>query len=394
MGTGNVSIAKTLEENGYVVRLCSFNALDSYLGFPSLPFTFLETSAGITDLARFVDDLRFPGMDIADGASDTGGWRWYFRCRYEGEAAPNSSFNLLSLVQDYKTKRFYDASGIYPLIRSLRKALEKKESFKIDWWEDLCPQAGCFQTLMDGALVLARYEALEYPPKSYIKAFNQINGKPGPEALQTLLIALMASSRPDRGLEFLKTSGFLENCWPEIARLDEADHAKEFHPEGNAWNHTLQTFSHRKYNAAGEYDLRLSLALLLHDIGKPLAAGFGGRRFDGHAEIGARAAARFLESMEFPSELVNDVVYLVKNHMLPAALARLPLLKTENIMSSPLFPSLMELYRCDESSSFKGLEGYYENSAAYQAYLRNTKNPFRSIDGKKLSHQKHRSYPR
>jgi poly(A) polymerase len=52
-------------------------------------------------------------------------------------------------------------------------------------------------------------------------------------------------------------------------------------------------------------------------------------------------------------------------------------------MESPLFSTLMELYRCDESSSFKGMDGYYESSAAYQAYLRHRRNPYRSADGKK-----------
>jgi poly(A) polymerase len=53
-------------------------------------------------------------------------------------------------------------------------------------------------------------------------------------------------------------------------------------------------------------------------------------------------------------------------------------------MASPLFPMLLELYRCDESSSFKGLEAYYESSAAYRSYLRYRRNPYRSENGKKL----------
>jgi len=51
-------------------------------------------------------------------------------------------------------------------------------------------------------------------------------------------------------------------------------------------------------------------------------------------------------------------------------------------MSSALFPRLLELYRCDESSSYKGLQGYYESSAAYQNYRKNLRNPYRSADGK------------
>jgi poly(A) polymerase len=133
------------------------------------------------------------------------------------------------------------------------------------------------------------------------------------------------------------------------------------------------------------YDLRLSLGLLLHDAGKPIAQSAGSRRFNGHAELGEVQARRFLERLGFGAQLVSDVCYLVKNHMLPAALPRLPLFRTGEIMASPLFPVLLELYRCDESSSFKGLGGYYESSAAYQSYLRNRRNPYRSADGKKLN---------
>jgi poly(A) polymerase len=194
----------------------------------------------------------------------------------------------------------------------------------------------------------------------------------------------LLSPRPELGLDFLKLSGLLQKLWPELADFDAVDHSKEYHPEGNVWNHTLETFRYRKPSASRAFDLRLSLGLLLHDAGKPIAASFGSRRFDGHAELGARAAARFLERLGFEPSIIQDVYYLVRNHMLPAALKRLPLAKTAEIMASPLFPTLMELYRCDESSSFKGLEGYYENSSAYRAYLRNIKNPYRSADGKKI----------
>jgi poly(A) polymerase len=56
-------------------------------------------------------------------------------------------------------------------------------------------------------------------------------------------------------------------------------------------------------------------------------------------------------------------------------------------MEAPLFPTLMELYRCDESSSFKGLDGYYESSAAYRQYLKYRRNPYRSADGKKTGNR-------
>ena len=381
-------IPETLIFRGYQTRLFSFSALDKYLGFCSLPFVFVETAAGIAELARYTDDLFFPGTDMADAAADSGGRRFYFRCRDSSEPPANPSFGLLSLAYDCKTRRFLDTREIYPVIRSFRNSKPKNESAVenvFPWWENFFPETGFMQAIFDASLVLARYEPAGYPPKSFTEVLaSGIEGEPPPciEMQRALLTGLMSSPGPDRGLELLKKTGFLQKYWPEIYRLDSADHSKEYHPEGNAWKHTLQTFEHRKRSSSGEYDLRLSLALLLHDIGKPMAEGSGSRRFDGHAEIGARAASRFLERLGFGTELAGDVYYLVKNHMLPAALARLSLNKTGDIMNSPLFPSLMELYRCDESSSFKGLDGFYANSAAYQAYLRNMRNPYRNAGGK------------
>ena len=374
-------LIESLLFRGYQVRLFSFSALDKYLGLPGMPFVFVETGAGIGELAHYADELCFPGADLADAAADSDGRRYYFRCD-SGDSPAAHSYALLSLVQDLRNRRFIDTENIYPVIRSL-----KQNNCAAAWWENIDPGTGCMQALIDGALILSRYEAAETPRRDFIESLASAAGNDPPpctEKQQALLTGLMSSRRPERGLEFLKAAGFLEKYWPEIASLDRADHSKEYHPEGNAWKHTLETFGHRKQNVCGEYDLRLSMALLLHDIGKPISGGFGSRRFDGHAELGAGAARRFLDRLEFDPGFTADVYYLVKNHMLPAALARLSLTKTGGVMDSPLFPSLMELYRCDESSSFKGLDGFYQNSAAYQTYLRNMKNPYRSASGKIL----------
>ncbi|MCL2832824.1 MAG: HD domain-containing protein [Treponema sp.] len=389
-------IIETLLFRGYQARLFSFSALDKYLGLGSLPFSFAWTDAGLGELAHYADELNFPGADLADASLDSGGRRYYFRCGDSCESAVNPSYSLLSLVQDLRNKRFLDIEGIYPDIRLLRKNESAKapdDSEKLAWWENLDSGTGCLQAIMDGALIVARYGSTGLPPRDFIETLGSAfdnESPPGAEKQQALLIGLMCSSRPDRGLEFLKSSGFLQKFWPEIALLDNADHAKEFHPEGNAWKHTLQTFEHRKQNSSGVYDLRLSLSLLLHDTGKPIAEDSGSHRFDHHAELGAATARRFMERLNFDSAFIEDVFYLVKNHMLPAALARLSPAKTGDIMNSPLFPSLMELYRCDESSSFKGLDGFYRNSAAYQTYLRNMRNPYRSVSGKILGRGRRR----
>ncbi|MDR0590191.1 MAG: HD domain-containing protein [Spirochaetaceae bacterium] len=390
---GGQGVYETLVSAGYQVSLRGFSALDQYLGLAPLPFTWLETDADITALARFFDCLRFPGVDLADGALEAGGRSWYFRC-LDREETPSSggaegpAFTLLSLNQDWSTRRFRDPCGVYPIIRRLRGGTAPPGE-KLRW---MTPRPGtdCYRAAMEGALILARYGMEEGRCLGEIVPVIRDLPRglaPGTESQRVLLTGLLLSPRPDLGMELLKGCGFIDEFWPEFSILDDVDHSKEFHPEGNVWKHTMETFRYRKPAARGgrAYDLRLSLGLLFHDTGKPLSEASGSRRFDGHAELGARVAQKFLERLAFEPSLIGDTVYLVKNHMLPAALPRLPLARTEKIMVSPLFPTLMELYRCDESSSFKGLDAYYESSAAYQAYLRYRRNPYRSADGKKLA---------
>jgi poly(A) polymerase len=412
------------------------SAIDNYMGLEGLPFACIETDAGLSELARFFEGIRFPGPQLAHAALEQAGGEglpgggltggkgrtWYFRCldgdegpglgtggRNAGEDAPGA-YPLLSFTQDCRTGHFRDPQGIYPLVRDLYTALRRGGNSgektgdaaksqagaeETAWWSLLNPGAGRYRAVMDAALIFARYvDRNDAPVREAAALLMELPEEgPGPlaEAQRALLTGILVSSAPDRALELLKITGFVKKFWPELALLDDVDHSKEFHPEGNVWNHTLETFRYRKIlgrgsgEGQGGYDLRLSLGLLLHDSGKPLSESSGNRRFDGHAELGARQARHFLGRLGFETPLIEDICYLVKNHMLPAALPRLPLLKTEGIMTSPLFPVLMELYRCDESSSFKGLDGYYESSSAYQAYLRYRRNPYRFADGKKMA---------
>ncbi|MDR1619004.1 MAG: HD domain-containing protein [Treponema sp.] len=410
-----------LVSSGFSLRLRGFSAIDRYLGREDLPFIFADTGAGLSDLARHIEGLRFPGPSLADAAAESGERTWYFRCLDADEPSPDSrfsagqdggSFECLDFYQDRETGRFQDPWGLYPWLRGLsgkgrgrgagmagshvrdhggKTAGRAGVPEPFPWWEGLRAGADRYRALLEGALILSRYCGGGYRPRlieEIAGLFDRLPGgqPPGEEEQRLFLAGMLCSPNPGLGLEFLKTAGFVGEFWPELAVLDDVDHSKEFHPEGNVWKHTLETFRYRKTAGGGRvsHDLVLSLGLLLHDTGKALAGTEGGRRFSGHAELGARTARRFLERLGFDPALADAVCYLVKNHMLPAALPRLPLKRVEEVIASPFFPTLLELYRCDESSSFKGLDGYYESSATYQSYLKYRRNPYRLTDGKKM----------
>ncbi len=360
----------SLEAAGLAVYDSGFTALDAYHGVKPSPLRFALVEGSLQDVARTSEALAFPGLSYADAVLLPRGprvegeeteWPLYLRMVDSLSQAESAAFAPLDLLRDPRKRAFYhDPKGIYPLLRERR--LEPRGASG----EDLIFQA---------AGLLARYDY--YLPKDFLP--------PPPRdfplgAQRDLLSLILTGKSPERAFGFLKACGFIDAYWPEIGELAGVDQAKEFHPEGDVWAHTMETFRYRKTT-----DFRLSLALLLHDSGKPRASAAGGKRFDRHAEIGAEVARRFLSRLGFPREIGNDVSYLVRYHMLPAALPRLPLERGIEGVDAPLFPILLELYKCDELSSFKGPEGYYEACATYRAWLKNSRNPWRHPEALRLA---------
>ncbi|HTX73465.1 MAG TPA: HD domain-containing protein [Rectinemataceae bacterium] len=361
------SLAAAPVMSGLPIFEASITALDAYRGFRRAPIRFMVTTSSLVDLARSFADLRYPGLPYADAVLETpeedaeaGPVCTYFRCVDSPSVAEAALFAPLDLMRDPRRNVFLDPRGVYPLLREASAAMRPGP-----------PEDQLFQA----AVLLARQpyelgtESLSETPRDLAVAWQR-----------DLLGLVMTGPSPWRALELLLRSGFVGAYWPELAGLSGLDQSKEHHPEGDAWAHTMETFRYRKTPS-----LRLSLALLLHDVGKPDSSAVEGRRFDRHAEIGSSIAARFLTRLGFPPQLVSDVRFLVRYHMMPAALPRIPLNRLEGIIDDPRFPLLLELYKCDELSTFRGPDGYYEACAAYRSWSRNSRNPWRSPDGKKLA---------
>ncbi len=332
-----------------------FSALDSWFRVPAPPLLFQHSPGGLVELARGHDGLSFPGLPYADATDDTEEPRLRFRCS-EGEAG--SAYLQTRLLHDPAARYFDARGGVYASL-----LLKRPEPLPAP------PELVIFET----AALASRYP--------YAPAPGPMGPLPRdlPPAWQRdLLDLVLTGATPDRGLETLRSCGFLDAYWPEIASLAGVAHAKDYHPEGDAWRHTLETFSHRK-----NPDHILSLALLLHDAGKPDAVAVGANRFDRHSELGERTARSFLSRLGYPRTTVDGVAFLVRYHMLPSALPRIPPSAVEDTLRNPLFPTLLELYRCDELSTFRGPDGYYEACAAYRAWMKNVKNPYRGPDGRK-----------
>ena len=135
---------------------------------------------------------------------------------------------------------------------------------------------------------------------------------------------LLLGTKPSRGLQLLKDTGWLA-YFPPLAVLDGLPQDSRYHPEGDVYTHTglcLDVFAAQRLNDETE-DLVVGLAVLCHDLGKPLAQQVepdGRIRTKGHAEQAEPLVNEFLNDLTGQPALTADVLPLVRNHGRPAQL--------------------------------------------------------------------------
>ena len=133
---------------------------------------------------------------------------------------------------------------------------------------------------------------------------------------------LLLSARPggpSAGLDLLVRTGATEHFLPELPMLRlEVD---EHHRHKDVYRHSLIVLDQAielepRYGL--ERDLRLRLAALLHDIGKPKTRSLlpGGRvAFHHHDVVGAKLARTRLKALRFPADVTSDVAELISLHL-------------------------------------------------------------------------------
>ncbi len=359
-----MSVLETLSNAGIRTWLARTSSLDRYLRLRNAGTKFLDVEGTLVDIARLFENVEYPGIAGVDAVVRDTDSTVHIRCLDGPPSREDERVDAFTLRYDVQRERYVDPANVYRAIRSGEVAVTPSERAPAELICDAALLAGRYRFAVAGAHQLKLAD----------------DARPLAAAEQHIFLSLLLTGRaPAAGLDLLRVSGFLERYWNLLGPMDSTDHSKEFHPEGNVWKHTMETFRYRKTR-----DLTVAFALLLHDCGKPYADSEGEHRFKNHADIGAEYARRFLISMGFDSDLIHDVAWLIRYHMIPGALESLPRYRTREIMRSPLFPQLLELYRCDLSSTYRGPDGYYRACRIYRSFLKHEANPFRDAEGKKV----------
>lgn len=155
---------------------------------------------------------------------------------------------------------------------------------------------------------------------------------------------LMVGSGVVEALESLVGSGLLGEFIPEIPAL--AVEQDPIHRHKDVLAHTIAVVG--KVSPM----LRLRLAALFHDIGKPATREFGagGVSFHHHEVVGARMTRKRMQALRYPKDEIKDVSQLVFLHMRPHTYK---MGWTDSAVrryvrdAGPLVQDLNELVRCD-----------------------------------------------
>jgi poly(A) polymerase len=129
------------------------------------------------------------------------------------------------------------------------------------------------------------------------------------ERIRDELSKLLVGADVERGLRMVVDTGLAEGFLPELPALRlEQD---PVHRHKDVLRHTLAVVKRC------EPKLRLRLAALLHDIGKPKTRQItpDGVQFHHHEVVGARMAQERLRELRYPEREIKEVVQLVEMHL-------------------------------------------------------------------------------
>lgn len=361
---------KLLLAHGSKVHIAGISALDGYFREPFGRFVEIETSSDIIELSTIFDSIEFPGEDRIDAlVTAERGITCLIRSTEVGDQ--ESRWKPLRFSYSPAERSFIDPYGTYQLLRKggvLDSSQVLTHSISTDeWW----------YFVSDAAQLSARYG---WEIDKSMLAEPDFSRPPAPLGVleqQVILVRILESRYPAAGLNILMDCGFIHAHWNLLDLMNTVVQDKDFHPEGNVWSHTLEMFRHMK---APDFDI--AWGILLHDCGKAFAQRQNQNEFDRHAQIGAMKGADFLRSLAMGREEVGRISFLVENHMLTAHIPEIPPHTIEEVLDDPLFPKLLEIYRCDISSTFRDPEGYYRACEFFRKYQRRKKNPYRNSRGK------------
>lgn len=359
----------SIYKTGTLILIAGDSAQELFLT-NSIRNLFIVTNANRIELATYFENLEFIKDPLADAKT-------YYEeiCIYFSIYRPANLPLKAWLKEDIK-KRIFKSDALYFdfVTRQFIDFFGSIEDIKLNSLNLLEESADFLQSEPVLALksITTASKRNIYPDSKFINTLRKIqfsihHSSITAETARDELSNILLVNNPYIGISILSETGFLGQIIPEVEKLKKVPHEKDFHPEGNAYEHTIECFKYLE-----KPSLELSLAVLLHDVGKAIALKSRTTKFKfpNHASIGAGIAKKILLRLKFPTEIINKVENIIRFHMMPPVLPDLPLQKSKPILDSDYFQDLVKLYWADLSSSYSPPEPYLKLKSFYENYLK------------------------
>ena len=137
--------------------------------------------------------------------------------------------------------------------------------------------------------------------------------------------ALMKSEKPSVFFEVLREMDQLDLWFPEIKKLMDVEQERQFHPEGNVWNHTMLVLDQAaQLRDQAVRPLEFMVSALCHDLGKTTATQIADGRIRAlrHDAEGVIPAGAFLKRLTNETAVSKYVLNMVQLHMRPTLMAQ------------------------------------------------------------------------
>ncbi|MDD5074916.1 MAG: CCA tRNA nucleotidyltransferase [Candidatus Peribacteraceae bacterium] len=193
-----------------------------------------------------------------------------------------------------------------------------------------------FRALLDG----------QYHPDTY-RAVQEnarfVEGLSGARILWEMEKMLLGP-HPDRAFEDLWETGMMTFISPELHACKGMAQPKEYHHEGDVWDHTMLLLK----SFLPEHAIDVRIAGLFHDVGKADTFSLQERiRFDEHAPVSAKTASEVLTRLQCPSRRKDKVHWLITHHMMMGFFADMTVERKTHWYHHPWFHELLQIFWLD-----------------------------------------------
>ena len=170
---------------------------------------------------------------------------------------------------------------------------------------------------------------------------------------------ILTGPSPHTGIKMMDDLNLLNEILPEVAAMKGVRQPENYHPEGDVFTHTLLTLSELAASQNPADSWELAMAVLLHDIGKPVTFEVADRiRFNNHDNIGAEMSERICERLKMSNAEKERITWLVKMHLYLRHAQQMRISKLKRLFAHEGYSELAELYKVDSLASTGDLEDY------------------------------------